>query len=403
MTETLLSYLTTRNPNILAYAKPAPTFTFNNEWDTVEGIKEWADFEYDTLRLRFGTDLNRHVPSFDATKRCEEGGHHKIFDESGLSHLICTSIILPVSAVLHPSFIAAGGRVTKHVGCVPDWGAGKDVPAATESNGRVKALVLGDTKFNWSSTHAISVVQNMTDGSYEDARLRDTVRPIEQVQHYGAIHRCRYGYIISDQELMVLRLHLAPDPVRTSPRPQRTRALPSHQRITSSSTISRQLTDMSIDESSFKARIGRVEYKKIPWGATGGRLTIKFALYCITRLAAEDGNDLKTEYPPLASTVAPPVTQRVRSTVLPPSSQPRNTVPTASTVTSTTQTSKQPEVDLYYDTTVTRNAAGGGYDYKDNDKKWVFNDDKANWTVFGEKICKLKGSPPYPRSDIPRV
>lgn len=394
MPNTLLDYLTSRNPTVLAFAKPAPTFTFNADWETVEGIGEWTDFNYETLSLRFRNDLSRTVSSFDATSKCEEGGYNKIFDERGLSDLICMSITGPVSAVLRPLFITSGARVTQHSGCLPDWSAGKD------TNGRAKALVLGDTKFNWSSTKAINVVQNMKDGSYDDSPSSDDVRPIEQVQHYGAVHGCRYVFVISDQELMVMRLRLAPDPVRTSPRPQRTRPLPSHQRVTSSSTISRQLTDMSIDDSSFKPRIGFVEYKKIPWSARTN-LTIKFAIYCLIRLAAEDGNDLKTEYPLLASAVGPSVAQRVPSTPLPPSSPPRNPIPTASTVTSTPQTSSETPAG-YYQTTVVWNTTRTGYTYRDNNNNWVFNDATSNWREFGDFIVKLEGSPPYPRSRKPQ-
>ncbi|KAJ5827891.1 hypothetical protein N7447_004654 [Penicillium robsamsonii] len=270
---------------------------------------------------------------------CEEGGYNKIFDERGLSDLICMSIMGPVSAVLPSSFITSGGRVTQHVGYIPDWGAGHD--GAADVYGKARALVIGDTKFNWSLTNAFNVI--LKNRLYEDSPLIDTVRPIEQVQHYGAVYGCRYVYIISNRELVVMRLHLAPFPVRTSPRPQRTRPPPSHQRVISSSTISKQLTDMSIDESSFKASIGLVEYKKIPWSATSG-LTIKLALYCLVRLAAEDGNDLKPDYPPLASKVG------LLSTA-PPSSQPRNPIPTASTVTSTPQASNETEAQ-FYDTVI---------------------------------------------------
>ncbi|KAJ5803933.1 uncharacterized protein N7518_000236 [Penicillium psychrosexuale] len=335
MTQTLLSYLSTRNPTILAFAKPATTFTFNLEWEPVEEMREWTDFNYDTLQLRFRNDLNRHVSSFDTSKNCEEGGYNKIFDERGLSDLICMSITGPVSSVLHPFFITSGARVMQKEGCLPDWGAGKDAPESTDPDGRAKALVLGDTKFNWSSVNAINVIQNMEHDSYENARAGDMVRPLEQVQHYGSVYGCRYVYIISDQDLVVMRLHLAPEPIRTSPRPQRTRPLlPLHQRVISSSTISRQLTDMSIDETFFKPRIGWLEYKKIPWSATSG-LTIKLAIYFLVRLAAEDGYDLRTEYPSLASTVESSVTHRVPSTTLSPTSQSRSPIPTASTVAST--------------------------------------------------------------------
>lgn len=394
MTETLLSYLTKSNPNLLAYAKPLSNFTFNTDWEPVESMREWTNFNYDTLHLRFRNELSRHVSAFPITRHCEDGGFNRIFDERGLSDLICMSIMGPVSAVLPSSFITSGGRVIQHVGCIPDWGAGKD--EGTDQYGKAKALVLGDTKFNWSSINALNAAQN---GSYEDSPLADLVRPIEQVQYYGAVYGCRYAFIISDQELVVMQLHLAPAPVRTSPRPQRTRLPPSHQRVISSSTISKKLTDMSIDESYFKASIGLVEYKKIPWSATSG-LTIKLALYCLVRLAAEDGNDLKTDYPRLTS-LESSITQNLPSTVL-SSSQPRNSVPTSSTVASasTPQTSNENE-GLFYDTSVQWNKSRTGYVYKDNNGKWIVDDLISNWKEIGKSIYKYEGAPPYARSSIP--
>ncbi|RAK97448.1 uncharacterized protein BO80DRAFT_448436 [Aspergillus ibericus CBS 121593] len=185
----------------------------------------------------------------------------------------------------------------ENAGCSPDWGAGHE--RRRNANGRAKALVLGDTKFKWRPAKAVDTVRNTVDDSYEDGPMRDDVRPFEQVQYYGAVYRCRYVFIITEEELVVMQLHLAPDPVRTSPRPVRTRPPPpAHQRGLSSSTISGQPTDMSVDESDLKPRIGLVKYKSIPWSAEAG-LTIKLALYCLIRLADEDGNDLKVEYPPL--------------------------------------------------------------------------------------------------------
>ncbi|KGO61331.1 hypothetical protein PEX2_094190 [Penicillium expansum] len=396
MAETLLSYLTTRNPNVYPFAKPQTSFTFSSDWDPVDSIREWTDFNYDTLHMRFRNELSRHVSPFDTAKNCEDGGFNNIFDERGLSDLICMSIMGPVSAVLPSSFITSGGRVTQHIGCIPDWGAGKD--AARDQFGKAKALVLGDTKFNWSSMSAINVVQNMRNGFYEDSNLIDSVRPIEQVQHYGAVYGCRYVYIISDQELVVMQLHLAPAPFRTSPRPQRTRLPPSHQRVTSSSTISKQLTDISLDESSFRASIGLVEYKRIPWSATSG-LTIKLALYCLVRLAAEDGSDLKTDYPRLTSQVESSGTQLLPSMVL-PTSEPRIIIGTSSTVTSTLQTSNEAAAQ-FYDVTVQWNKARTGYVYQDNYGKWVFDDSTSNWKQIGNQIYKFQGAPPYARSSIP--
>ncbi|EKV10547.1 Serine/threonine-protein kinase ULK2 [Penicillium digitatum] len=394
MAESLLSYLTTRNPTVLAFARPAPSFTFNYDWDPIENIREWSDFNYNNLQSLFKDELSRSVSPFNTTVSCENGGYNKIFDERGLSDLICMSIMGPVSAVLpSDSFTTSAGRVTQHPGCVPDWAAGK------EGVGRSKAIVLGDTKFNWSSTNVFNVIQGAKNKTYEDSPSVDLVRPIEQVQYYGAVYGCRYVYLISDQELVVMRLHLASTHIRTSPRPQRTRPPPSHQRVTSSSTISKQLTDMSIDESCFKASIGLVEYKEIPWNATSG-LTIKMALYCLVRLADKYGNDLKHDYPSLASKVEPSVPQSLSSTTI-PSSQPRNPIPTASTVGSTPQTSNNP-ANKYYTTTLIWNTTRTAYIYKANDGKYVTDDSPSKWRVIGDKIYKFEGFPPYPCSDIPR-
>ena len=194
----------------------------------------------------------------------------------------------------------------ERLGCYPDWGAGhKMVPNA---HGRAKALALGDTKFSWFPTNAITTVQATVDESYEDAPMRDDVRPIEQFQYYGSVYKCRYVFIITENELVVMQLHSAPDPVRTSPRPVRVRPQPpTHQRVISSSEVSKQFTDMSLDESvrefALKAHIALVKYKRVPWSTENG-LTIKLALYCLVRLAHEDGNDLKNEYPPLVSSTS---------------------------------------------------------------------------------------------------
>lgn len=86
-------------------------------------------------------------------------------DERGLCDLICMSITGPVSAVLHPLFITSSGRVLESLGCYPDWGAGHKM--ILNADGRARALVLGDTKFNWSPTNAIATIQTTVDDSYE--------------------------------------------------------------------------------------------------------------------------------------------------------------------------------------------------------------------------------------------
>lgn len=195
MAETLLQYLTKRNPTVTASSVGTSNFTYSQDWEIVEDLAVWTEFTYETLVSRFGEDLRREVPRFDATANSEQGGYNRIYNERGLTDLVCQSIMGPVSAVLGPLFITSSGRVMENLGCDPDWGAGHE--GSSNANGRSKALILGDTKYKWSSTSAINTVRNKVDGSYEDSPTRDAVRPLEQVMYYGSLYKCRYAFIIT--------------------------------------------------------------------------------------------------------------------------------------------------------------------------------------------------------------
>lgn len=314
MTEPLHRYLSRPNPQPITPRSTTikTSWTFDSDWNPVEILEEWTEFNYNTLQTRFSAELNQLVSSVDVNAICEAGGYNKIYDERGLSDLICMSITGPVSAVLDRCFLTSGARVKEPEVCFPDWGAGRERLGAN-INEKAEALLVGDTKFNWRSQDAIDLVRKIRPGltaSYDHDEMRKLVAPIEQVQNYGAIYRCRYVFLIDEEELIVMRLHLEPDAVRTSPRPQRTRPKCAHQRVLSSSTVSDKFSDMSLDETDFEAHIGRMEYKQVPWSATSG-LTVKLALYCLVRLAAEDGSDLKEEYPPLLSTFESAAPRRV--------------------------------------------------------------------------------------------
>ncbi|PYH94466.1 hypothetical protein BO71DRAFT_475959 [Aspergillus ellipticus CBS 707.79] len=409
MTETLLSYLVKRNPRVIAPGQGGSTFTFSTDWDTIEDVEEWTEFNYDTLTRRFGEDLRRQK---EATTLCM----------TSVVYAILYAITGPVSAVLGPSFITSGGRVLENLGCYPDWGVGRE--GITNANGRSKALALGDTKFKWSTTNAINtinIVRTGMDDSYEDAPMRDDVRPFEQVQYYGAVYKCRHVFVITEKELVVMQLHLAPVPVRTSPRPVRTRQPPpSHQRVVSSSTVSRQLTDMSIDESVLKARIGLVKYKRIPWSVENG-LTIKLALYCLIRLAVEDGSDLKTEYPSLIYPVGPSpgiseISEPLSTSQSPKPSQfgeGKGKIPntaasmtTASSVTGNSSMTNKME-SQYRDVKVAWNKSHTGYNYALGDptdaKSWIIDESPESWREIGAHIFKFSGKPPFLRSLKPTL
>lgn len=117
----------------------------------------------------------------------------------------------PVSAVLRPLFITSSGRVLEWLGCFPDWGAGhKVIPNA---DGRARALALGDTKFKWLPTNAISTVQTSMDDSCEDAPMRGYVRHFEQVHIMALFKNADTSLLSPKKERVVIQLHSAPDPV----------------------------------------------------------------------------------------------------------------------------------------------------------------------------------------------
>ncbi|KAL4957593.1 hypothetical protein BDW69DRAFT_180516 [Aspergillus filifer] len=383
MAEILLQYLTRRNHTVRAFGTQGSSFVYSEDWETVEKLEIWSEFNYEALMSKFGEELQCEVTQFDATAMSEQGGYHRTYDERGLSDIVCMSITGSVSTILGPLLITSGGRTMEELGCYHDWGAG--VKGRSNTNGRGKALILGDTKYKWSSTSAIDTVRNSIDGSYEDAVTRDDVRPIEQVLYYGSVYKCRYVFVITDKELVMMQLHLAPDPVRTSPRPVRTtRPLASHQKIISSPTISKQFSDMSIDKADLKNR----------------KLGLQ-TLYFLVRLAYEDGRNLKNNYPPFSrsssvpggkvkdvGSLAAPTASSYRSSE--PSTQPsqesnenanEKSAGTPSRTAADTATSNRQQ---YIDVKVSWNSGRTEYIYAVGDPKvsdnYIVNDPPGNWT-----------------------
>ncbi|PWY86482.1 hypothetical protein BO94DRAFT_597104, partial [Aspergillus sclerotioniger CBS 115572] len=258
---------------------------------------------------RFGSDLSLPIHPFHPDDICEKAGANEIFTENGLWDLISTVVVIPVSYALPGNqFIADGGQIQEYTEIFPD-------------------LAGGDKAGRWSYHEAIQVVQRGSDDlGYEYDELRDTVRPLEQTQHYSILQGSRYTFVITEEALLVMRLCLSVDPVRTSPRPVRNTTtsstsapVQSHRRVVSGSTISEAmsgLSEMSIDSVTKKkgVDVGMVEYSVVPWKGRGDGLTIKLALYCLVRLANE-ANELQESYdslqpPPVAPIQNAPTQQQ---------------------------------------------------------------------------------------------
>ncbi|RTE69093.1 hypothetical protein BHE90_016528 [Fusarium euwallaceae] len=147
----------------------------------------------------------------------------------------------------------------------------------------------------------------------ESERYQWTLPP-SQVSTYAAQSACRYGFLVTDQALVVLRLtkeRIGEGLAAT--RPSRTVELRTHQRIASNETdVSSLLESMSLDSfgkqsyadddlaGSANVEFLPPEYAVIPMSAQGkGRLTVKFSIFCLCLMAGNGYRNIDYGYPPL--------------------------------------------------------------------------------------------------------
>ena len=305
--ETVLEHLTKPNA-ALKCIPPWTTPTVNNDWPPIENIAEWSDFTFQNLTQRYASDLSRQTQFHDPVPHYMEAGLNELYSERSVSDALCSTNMFNVTYNLPRNlFIADGSRTLSEMDITPDWGAGNKTKL--NKNGRSRALVTGETKYLWPYREAISMIKRNRHG-YEGVLGKEVVRPLEQVQYYGMKSNSCYQFIITAKDLVIVRLHLSPDPVRTSPRPQRTtRMLGQHQRIMSNSTISEvasSVSAMSIDDKTFLPEISLLEYTAVPFEGRKDGMTVNLALYFIIQLANEN-NELRQDYdslsPPLRATI----------------------------------------------------------------------------------------------------
>lgn len=360
---TILQYLTERNPVLDNRNSLKGTLTFNERWPVIDQCQDWRDFTFETLMSCYGDVLRASLPQQGlgvspplTALECE------IWDEDSLDHLLSRAIMPQVSKALarawdacyqgipHPIDITRGGRarkpnqnVTQHQSsesnagkAFPDWAGVKRVATGRPE---FKNYCPGDTKLSskWQST--------------DNPNVGDYFRPIAQVLYYGGNHwNTRYGYVITQSELVVLRFSREPigpglasgRSPRAAPSPGRaitaqTARVPDHQRgfsasshrsamsidqqqpgqsrsrQTSIASVTSSVGGMSIsgmssgsvyDDSRPDSEYNPVEMKSIPWTNSGqGKLTVKLALWWIHMMAGAPGAnvEIKNDYPPLAS------------------------------------------------------------------------------------------------------
>ncbi|RMZ76902.1 hypothetical protein DV738_g4764, partial [Chaetothyriales sp. CBS 135597] len=315
MSTTLLEYLTSPNPTLDCTQSSTGPNSVNAQWDLVTGLRGWTEFNYDTIMNMYGTVLQQQIASIPAPSPPLSTLDRQIFTERTFDGVLYRTVMPEVSTALRIAWplcypndspdeiveIAIGDKAKRRGGdpdprLYPDW-AGIRKSKTTDIG--YQNLCPGETKLasKW--------------GTAEKFRARpDFNYPLNQVQTYcGRQWACRYGYIITPEELVVVRVSrefVGPGLAALRPRREATGNPSSHSRNFSVDTMSSGLQAMSLDTGSAFSDGPNpdIEYqdlllKTIPWSARGTNvLTVKLALWF---LHMETRNDLsvQTSYPPL--------------------------------------------------------------------------------------------------------
>ncbi|KAJ9636911.1 hypothetical protein H2204_005057 [Knufia peltigerae] len=293
MVQTLFDYLTQPNAQLVVHISASPTYTKNEGWAPVEAIKRWEDFDHASLTKRYRQSLDADTRLTSTVEAAEEAAHGVIHDETALTILLGSTNINMVSRALPGSlFLSAGSRIIAYPGVRPDWGAGESNIHYTSPSRICQALVCGDTKVGWDVGRAMRLVG---DGDYEEQPDAHLVRPFEQIQHYCTVYGTRYGFILTDEFVVLVRVKLSPPASKQrASRPPRQTMPESHRRVRSDTSTSTNVSDVSDSFSAMSFRpkpqdedVAALEVKIVPWDHGSSEETINIALYFMIRLASE--------------------------------------------------------------------------------------------------------------------
>ena len=342
----LLTYLTSPNPSLDCTRSSTGTNTFNAKWDPVTGLEDWTEFGYDNIMHMYGPILQQRVPAIPGSSPPLSRLDKQIFTERTFETVLDRAIMPEVSAALriawplcYPSDdlseiaeIGKGDKARRGTAeednrYYADWAGirGREITSFGYKN-----VCPGETKLasKWST-------------SKEDRRRVDFISPFSQIQTYcGRQWGCRYGYIITPEELVVVRV--SRESVGTGLAALRSLREASgnpssHSRTFSADTVSSGIQAMSLDmgsnfsdDANPNIEHGPLLFRSVPWAAKGkNALTIKLALWF---LHMETRNDLSVqhEYQPLRSvryqtSMAPAIEASEAPRQPSPTRNPRNT------------------------------------------------------------------------------
>ena len=333
-TASLLDYLRVDNPPIKcriftteSSGRISQGNTTNGAWKTPDVIGMWEDFDFDTLRTSYEGVLQKALDQQYHNLTVHSGiapfPFCEIHDEDSLDALLVKWNQSMVSDALamaqdflqghlglaHPEqvFMVRGGqaeypevqarsRPVAHAKLRPDWAG---VQRVQRCSSRAENMLPGDTKVGgkWSSF-------NIEVGPTAEAHMdNDWIEPLKQVYTYCMETESRYGYIITEKELVVLRIRPATNKDFVTPENSQNANLPPT--IGRSKFIKSAKGPLATPMERIR-RQGLLEYKAIPWNqkkgclptVEKGQLTVNLALWWLHLMASEN-NSINDVYPPL--------------------------------------------------------------------------------------------------------
>ncbi|KAJ4161591.1 uncharacterized protein LMH87_007622 [Akanthomyces muscarius] len=266
----------------------------NTACDTTISIEQWhswEDFTYNNIKQIFKKDLGRRYKGENEPSPLPMD--LDVFKEDATQDALGRFPVPIVNYALDSSggseHFGRGSRCETNDMYVPDWSV-LSKPHAIEA-GMMLNMLPGDTKI--SSKWRSSMLED-NDGKFDEWK-----KVLDQVVTYMAWWSARYGFIVTDTEVVALRIHRqhVPDGLAVH-RPRRSRR--SDATITlSSDPVSIASSEGFQDTDPLLWDFG-VEYKAIPWSAHGsGKLTGKLALWALARMASCGDRSIEYSYPGL--------------------------------------------------------------------------------------------------------
>lgn len=216
----LLYHLSTRKPKLQATPRSkSRTNTTNQSWRRPSRIAKWEDFDcaslmkccgglfYEMLKHTIEPMQFPHLEK-DLIRFADEAALEKHYI-SQWTHPIVTTALSHAQRQsndrgLRPPFVemVAGGNAQSISGHKPDW-AGTRTMVPDNPNQTVNILP-GDTKvsYKWKSTEIVPKEVNAND------LVQNWFWPLRQIFTYCMNFKTRYGYIISDEEVVAFRVRV---------------------------------------------------------------------------------------------------------------------------------------------------------------------------------------------------